>query len=226
MSLKFITQKVAQAIDEDLMSAAGGFSVDQLMELAGLSVAQAVQKTYPTHKHPRVLVCCGPGNNGGDGLVAARHLFHFGYRPSIFYPKQSSKDLYKRLVTQCNNLEIPFVEKAVPEQSDLIIDALFGFSFSGDVRDPFKDIVHNLKTTTVPIVAVDIPSGWDVELGNVNNQFFSPDTLVSLTAPKLCAQQFKGRHFIGGRFIPPSLAKKFELKIPQYPEGDQVVQVQ
>lgn len=94
------------------------------------------------------------------------------------------------------------------------------------MRDPFKDIVHNLKTTTVPIVAVDIPSGWDVELGNVNNQFFSPDTLVSLTAPKLCAQQFKGRHFIGGRFVPPSLAKKFELKIPQYPEGDQVVQVQ
>lgn len=62
---------------------------------AGLSVAQAIQKTYSTQKHPRVLVCCGPGNNGGDGLVAARHLFHFGYQPSIFYPKQSSKDLYK-----------------------------------------------------------------------------------------------------------------------------------
>lgn len=62
---------------------------------AGLSVAQAIQKTYSTQKHPRVLVCCGPGNNGGDGLVAARHLFHFGYQPSIFYPKQSGKDLYK-----------------------------------------------------------------------------------------------------------------------------------
>lgn len=62
---------------------------------AGLSVAQAIQKTYSIQKHPRVLVCCGPGNNGGDGLVAARHLFHFGYQPSIFYPKQSGKDLYK-----------------------------------------------------------------------------------------------------------------------------------
>ncbi|CAO3680792.1 unnamed protein product [Umbelopsis vinacea] len=208
------------------MSAAGGFSVDQLMELAGLSVAQAIQKTYSTQKHPRVLVCCGPGNNGGDGLVAARHLFHFGYQPSIFYPKQSGKDLYKRLVTQCNNLEIPFVDNAIPEQTDLIIDALFGFSFSGEVREPFKDVVQNLKTTSKPIVAVDIPSGWDVEKGNVNNQFFSPDTLVSLTAPKLGVQQFKGRHFIGGRFVPPSLAKKFELQIPKYPEGDQVVQVQ
>ncbi|CAM0140260.1 unnamed protein product [Umbelopsis sp. WA50703] len=225
MSLKYITQKVAQAIDEDLMSAAGGFSVDQLMELAGLSVAQAVQKTYPRQKHPRVLVCCGPGNNGGDGLVAARHLFHFGYKPSIFYPKQSGKDLYKRLVTQCNNLDIPFVDHANTEQTDVILDALFGFSFSGDVREPFKDVVSGLKSTKVPIVAVDIPSGWDVEKGNVDNQFFTPDTLVSLTAPKLCAETFKGRHFIGGRFVPPSLAKKFELQIPEYPEGDQVVQV-
>lgn len=123
-------------------------------------------------------------------------------------------------------MDIPFVDNATPEQSDLIIDALFGFSFSGDVREPFKDVVQNLKTTSKPIVAVDIPSGWDVEKGNVNNQFFSPDTLVSLTAPKLGVQQFKGRHFIGGRFVPPSLAKKFELQIPKYPEGDQVVQVQ
>ena len=46
----------------------------QLMELAGLSCAQTVAKVYPKDRHPRVLVCCGPGNQGGDGLVAARHL--------------------------------------------------------------------------------------------------------------------------------------------------------
>lgn len=128
-------------------------------------------------------------------------------------------------MTQCNNLDIPFVDQANTEQTDVILDSLFGFSFKGDVREPFKDVVSNLKSTKVPIVAVDIPSGWDVEKGNVDNQFFIPDTLVSLTAPKLCAQTFKGRHFIGGRFVPPSLAKKFELQIPEYPEGDQVVLV-
>lgn len=57
-----------------------GFSVDQLMELAGLSVASAVLAEYPPASHLRPLVIAGPGNNGGDGLVAARHLYHFGYR--------------------------------------------------------------------------------------------------------------------------------------------------
>lgn len=62
------------------MGAAGAFSLDQLMELAGLACAQAVATVYPLAKaktgssNERILVCCGPGNQGGDGLVAARHL--------------------------------------------------------------------------------------------------------------------------------------------------------
>lgn len=56
------------------MGATGAFSIDQLMELAGLACAQTLQRVYGPEKYPRVLVCCGPGNQGGDGLVAARHL--------------------------------------------------------------------------------------------------------------------------------------------------------
>lgn len=56
-----------------------GFSVDQLMELAGLSVASAILAEYPPDRCANVLIVAGPGNNGGDGLVAARHLYHFGY---------------------------------------------------------------------------------------------------------------------------------------------------
>lgn len=57
-----------------------GFSVDQLMELAGLSVASSILAEYPPSEYSRVLIVAGPGNNGGDGLVAARHLYHFGYK--------------------------------------------------------------------------------------------------------------------------------------------------
>ena len=60
----------------------GAFSLDQLMELAGLACATAVGRTFPLSSHPRVLVACGPGNQGGDGLVAARHLCTFTFRTS------------------------------------------------------------------------------------------------------------------------------------------------
>lgn len=56
------------------MSKAGTFSLEQLMELAGLACAQTLAQVYSKDTHPCVLVCCGPGNQGGDGLVAARHL--------------------------------------------------------------------------------------------------------------------------------------------------------
>jgi NAD(P)H-hydrate epimerase len=51
------------------------------------------------------------------------------------------------------------------------------------------------------IISIDIPSGWDVEKGNVNDTFV-PDMLISLQAPKLCAENFKGAHYVGGRFVP------------------------
>ncbi len=76
-------QQEAISLDEELMGPLG-FSVDQLMELAGLSVASAVLAEFPPSTHRRVLVIAGPGNNGGDGLVAARHLYHFGYQVEVW----------------------------------------------------------------------------------------------------------------------------------------------
>ena len=104
-----LDRDAAQKLDEDLMSAEGGFSLDQLMELAGLSVACSLADVYD--KRNKILVFCGPGNNGGDGLVAARHLHHFGYDVSVCYPKQTDRQLYKNLVIQCKALKtIPFLD--------------------------------------------------------------------------------------------------------------------
>lgn len=94
MAIKTLGAKAAAALDQELMTT-GAFSLDQLMELAGLAVSQAVYRLQPLESGRRVLVACGPGNNGGDGLVAARHLRQYGYNPTVFYPKRSKNDLYQ-----------------------------------------------------------------------------------------------------------------------------------
>jgi hydroxyethylthiazole kinase-like uncharacterized protein yjeF len=103
------------------------------LQLAGLAVASAAEDFY---KPCSCLVIAGPGNNGGDGLVAARHLHFFGFKTSVFYPRRKNVDIYNRLVKQCQDLNIPFLD-ALPEklgQFDVLVDAVFGYSFSGDIR--------------------------------------------------------------------------------------------
>lgn len=86
--------------------------------------------------------------------------------------------------------------------SDVILDAIFGFSFKGPVRAPFDEVLPLISSSKKPIVSVDIPSGWDVEKGNEEGVGIVPDVLISLTAPKEGVRSFKGRHFLGGRFVP------------------------
>ncbi|XP_062511973.1 NAD(P)H-hydrate epimerase-like [Corticium candelabrum] len=229
--IKYLSQEDAQQLDQELFNEYC-YSVDQLMELAGLSVAATVAKCYPIGQlqPERVLVCCGPGNNGGDGLVAARHLRIFGYNTSVFYPKRTDKTLYKNLTTQCERFEIPFLDTLpdsaadVDKQYGLVVDALFGFSFKGNVRPPFDRVLSILKDIKAPVVAVDIPSGWHVEDGNPEG--LQPDCLVSLTAPKECARHFQGRfHFLGGRFVPPGIQAKYHLSLPPYAAAEQCVEL-
>ncbi len=126
-----------------------GYTLDQLVELAGLSCAEAVQSVFPPSQYQRVLVVCGPGNNGADGLTAARHLSLFGYDVSVLYPKEPKKDLYKSLLKQLAAHSVP-VMNAWPEEEkaekapQLIVDAIFGFSFDpqSGIREPYKGIIQ------------------------------------------------------------------------------------
>lgn len=111
---------------------------------------------YFSLESKNVLVCCGPGNNGGDGLVAARHLALTGYCPFLYYPKQTPKELYQNLLHQCTRNNIPQIESShkitETHKFGLIVDALFGFSFKPPVRDEFKDIINQMIETKIPIV--------------------------------------------------------------------------
>ncbi|XP_048251679.1 NAD(P)H-hydrate epimerase-like isoform X1 [Haliotis rufescens] len=179
-----------------------------------------------------VLVCCGPGNNGGDGLVCARHLKLFGFKPSIFYPKQPNKPLFESLRRQCEGMDMPFLSffpsdpQLIKDSYNLIVDALFGFSFKGPARPEFASILEKLKKIQddVHICSIDVPSGWDVESGDPDG--IHPELLISLTAPKLCARHFRGKHhYLGGRFVPKTLEQRYSLNLPAYPGTECVIEL-
>ena len=217
---RYLSQQEAIDIDAELFKEYQ-FTVEQLMELAGLSAASAIANAY---KPGRVLVCVGPGNNGGDGLVCARHLKMFDFKPVIYAPKKIENDtLNAKLMHQCNSMNITTLRKLPSEDKmnhdyDLIVDALFGFSFKPPLRPEYIPIMSNLWATATPICSIDIPSGWHVELGPTVDSF-RPKFLISLTAPKQCAKFFDGKfHYLGGRFLPPALQKKYNLTLPEYPK--------
>lgn len=213
------------ALDAALMSPAVGFSLGQLMELAGLAVATAIARQYPASK--RILCVAGPGNNGGDGLVASRHLRAWGFEPVIVAPKRpsrpESKDLFDGLFLQLDAFGVPVLEAMPAEDAiirdfDLILDAVFGFSYAGALRPPFDAIIRTMAAVSdaapmssaaaigadgaasavdssssaaatsprrIPVVSVDVPSGWDVDAGDVHGTGLQPSMLVSLTGVSL-----------------------------------------
>ncbi|KAL7524601.1 hypothetical protein ACHAWF_001016 [Thalassiosira exigua] len=226
----YLNAQDAAALDAELMSTPG-FSLEQLMELAGLSVAEAVcdvamdmdgdKKKHALLQQSLLVIPFRPGNNGGDGLVAARHLVHFGIDATIVYPKRSSKTHFINLVKQCEDMSIPILDEIpldAKDGYDVIVDAIFGFSFRGTApREPYATAIANMvqlqKENKSILVSVDVPSGWDIDGGDLTGTNFHPDVLVSLTAPKLSAKKFQGRHFVGGRFLPPAMAEKYGVNV-------------
>ena len=221
-NIPYINAETSALVDKELMGTYN-YSIDQLMEIAGLTVAKVVNQEYvikSNKKNIRIITLCGPGNNGGDGLVASRYLKEFGNDVEIMYPKKNTKNpLYNRLIIQCENYDIKISDKIyetkeeyekIFEDCDIIIDALFGFSFKGEIRQPFKTIIEAMKKYENKIISVDIPSGFDIDKGNIFDTFI-PKGLISLTLPKLCSKNFKGEHYLGGRFVPKKLFKKFNL---------------
>lgn len=230
-TLRFLSQSEAIALDAELMNDHFAFSNVQLMELAGLACADAIRDAYPAAS--RLLVLVGPGNNGGDALVAARHLAHYGLAVTLHFPRDTpSADAHlARLRRQCDALGIAHLSPLPPPEQwprhfDVIVDGLFGFSFksANGVRAPFDATIAAVNAAApLPVVSLDIPSGWDVDLGNASGHGIRCDVLISLTAPKKCAEHFAGRHYLGGRFVPPGLAQQHSLGLPPFPGTQQFV---
>ena len=147
-----------------------------LMENAGRAVAGAAQQML---KHGgSVLIVCGPGNNGGDGLVAARHLHNAGMAVEILLlgePEQFREATAAQLaIVQAMKLPVQTISAdhqelrdwlAASNPNDLIIDALFGTGLSRPVEGLAHDVINALNQTHHSVLSVDIPSGLDCDTG-------------------------------------------------------------
>jgi NAD(P)H-hydrate epimerase len=172
--ISYLSQSEAYELQTELQDEYS-YSLDQLTELAGLSSAAAIVKSYPreslTKSKGTILVVCGPGFNGAVGLVCARYLRIFDYRPTIFYPKRPAKmALYAALAEQCERQHIPFLSYMPSEAHlitsayNLIVDALLGCGFRGPTPEPdMQAVLQTMIRSTVPIASIDVPSGWAVD---------------------------------------------------------------
>ncbi|XP_053992679.1 NAD(P)H-hydrate epimerase-like [Hylaeus volcanicus] len=242
ITCSYIPAGLAATIDKEIMSDVYGYSVEQLMELAGHSIATAVcSLSIPTN---RILFLCGPGNNGGDGLVAARHLKQrqcdqFESNVTVLYPKKNSNDclvqnLYSRLLDQAEHEGCKIITDIKETSSsidiitglnsnfDIAVDAFFGFGFKGSMREPYNSIIQILNETTLPIVCVDVPSGCNDTPDLCSTYVTKPSMIVSLMVPKLCTKFILERpenstciHYLGQPNLPRHYKDKYSLNVPR-----------
>ena len=177
----------------------------ELMEAAGAAVAEAVRGLAAAGP---VRVVCGKGNNGGDGLVAARHLERTGYEVEVvlLWPAaELSPDARANLA----RLEGPVREAGPGEAADLlhgsgaVVDAIFGTGFSGAPRAPADGAIEAINRCRAGVVSADIPSGVDASTGEAAGAAVEAEVTVSFHAAKV------------GHWIAPGKAHTGELRVAE-----------
>src|SRR3989339_2208823 len=152
-----------------------------LMENAGRNMAEEVLQMIDNPQKVKVAILCGKGNNGGDGFVVARHLHNHSIHVDVFLIARVSdilKDgdagtnlqiLLTMKIPVNEIFDIPGVNSILKElrNYNILADALFGTGLSGDVREPFKTLIHGVNNLNKPIISVDIPSGLDCNTGKI-----------------------------------------------------------
>ncbi len=176
-------------------------SITALMEAAGLKIAEAVMELTNGLENPNVALVCGKGNNGGDALVAARHLTATGISNKVFLlsKKEALKgdalaNLEILLKTQPDTVEIVTKPEDMALNSfDIVVDAILGIGSSGELREPAKSAVKQFSNLSSKVVAVDMPTGVSSDNGAVGEEYVKADTTITMGLPKM------GQHFSPGR---------------------------
>lgn len=188
--LNFITNEQMRKADEYTIKHLPIRSID-LMEQACNSFVKRITEDISVNE--KITVCCGTGNNGGDGLAIARLLRLKGYNNitviilNIF--SSSSPDFIvnkKRL----NQLKIPLFEikkaNELPNNLDIVIDAVLGSGFQGNLKEPLAEIITKINYHAKYIFSVDCPSGLNIDSSKIKKyQGIKADKTISFQRPKL-----------------------------------------
>jgi len=194
--MKILTAAEMGAADK--RSVEGGIAIGELMEAAGEAVAAFCLRQYPDAA--RVMVVCGKGNNGGDGFATARLLASEGVGVRVLLVGRQD-DVKGDALVSLNKLKDSTNEDIVGEleadadadelaellgEADLILDAVVGTGFKPPLRGAAVVVQQALSRLKVPVVAVDLPSGWDADSqAQTADGAYPADAVVTFTAPKL-----------------------------------------
>jgi NAD(P)H-hydrate epimerase len=194
-----------------------------LMEQAGAAVAavaRALLVTGERSPHARPLILCGPGNNGGDGLVAARYLARLGFGSEVVllasegHPSTPDAILnWERLdgidsvhrVATVRGSDVALYLNGI-ERAGLIIDALLGTGVRGPLREPVRtavDVAVRAREHLVPVLAVDTPTSVDLTTGEPSDPVIRADVTVTFHRPKLGLRSRVGKVLAGHVLVAP-----------------------
>jgi len=193
--MKIVTVAQMQALDRRTIEEAGVPSLT-LMEHAGTGVVSAMESAFGSLTGKRVAILCGKGNNGGDGLVVARHLSRRRAHVQVILMAKPSeltgdaKAMYRRLRAAPGrsvvHAGLPLDRtRAILAHSDLAVDALLGTGLSAPVSGPYRSAIDAMNKAGRPIVAVDLPSGIHGDTGAVLGDAVRAALTVTFGLPKL-----------------------------------------
>jgi ADP-dependent NAD(P)H-hydrate dehydratase / NAD(P)H-hydrate epimerase len=176
---------------------ASSYGLDEaaLMENAGRAVARVVEERYAGVRGSNVLVVCGLGNNGGDGLVAARHLGEpwkvrvllLGRAAEI--RTREAADNWGRLGPSVEKTEAPDKPALLARRdwfawADVVLDSILGTGVRGEVREPVATAIGLINSSRAARVAIDVPSGLDPLSGEAGSATVRADLTVTLHRAK------------------------------------------
>ena len=193
--MKILTTSQMRQVEQDC--AGIGLAPDKLMENAGKAFAEEVRGILGVVKKQPILMLIGPGNNGGDGLVAARHLHDWGAKVSLcLFGERAADDqnftLVKERAIDCLSLtEDENLDRlaSLLESSNAVIDALFGIGQVRPFHDTLKSMLERVSDAkrdrpSLRIIALDLPSGLNADTGAVDPACLYADNTVTLGFPK------------------------------------------